>query len=893
MAEKIVGIVPHKTNDLFLNELATVIFTVGGIDITTNLQPARTFNVKNSSFTPFFSLDNLPPSENLFQGVRPNGDLMLSFDKRNPKYYAKYGSLLELVRVSVENIVLKYPASINSLENIRGTVGNNVQGAGYFPFDDTMTFAASVNYFSNPFRIYFLDDLNFQYSDERINSLRNLTQNFSKYEIVVDGIAYPILDFTPARMAANDFVRLKVKGRPFDIGNSSKQFYIKPIDNEITKFYRNLEDFEAYLLNREQDYAAIFNARRETDGGVVINYKLKIQWPKLDDYNIDVITNSYDVYLNDLTMFASKYDDEEGNLLMRKLVPENVQSVTLEDANSAFPTFGKINKLLIVYGREIDEINKHIENIKFFNNVTYNKRDNIPEYLIPMFARNLGWDVDVPESIDKDLWRYLIINSWWIWKSKGARKAIEFIFDFLSIPREIVDFNEYVIRARRPIDVEQLEFFYSLLDGEFDIDTLPIDEQGYPQYPSQANDDFFQIAGNSDNGLTYFYKWLNLLPTDFTGGTVNFTGENTFFETLFEQEFDGTGNTLNYSVVDDNLVFNSCYNSSGNTINDPYPEVILDICGCPLPISDKSFEVCIEPVNLSGCTPIILDIYYDCIDETSADLSINLYGGVPPYSVSGFTGTFVTDTFFTGDTTTGVTYQLQAFDSQGCSSDVYTFEIDCQDPCLGTNIAVDLNYTCLLDEFGQNTGQAVVSLNVSGGTQPYNIVGVQDGDIVNHSEVIQVNVIDAEGCESGLVGELVDCEPPAPVACDDISLNATLETTNTEPQFNTAKVNVTYDLFGLPSGLFVDTVTMTSIGAGGDDSYVVGTPVVTTFTTPSGADTISLDFNPTTIQDSISIQVDLHVLLSNGCEYTDNYTMTVDPRQLGNADFYDAILNSI
>lgn len=890
MAEKIVGIVPHKTNDLFLNLLATVVFTVGGVDITTNLQPKKDFDSKEPSFTPLVDLESLPPTDMLFSGVKPNGDLVLSYDRRNPKYYAKYGSLLELVRVSIETIILKFPAAIHSVTSVGGIIGNNVMGVGYFPFDDTSTFALNVSYFSNPFNIYYLDDLNFKYPDERTNPIRNLTQNYLKYELIVDGIGYPILEYTPSKKTSNDFITLKVEGKPFDVGNNSKEFYLNPIDVEVESFYRNLDDLESYLLNRDEDYSAIFNDTLVGDGNVIIKSKIKFTFPKLDVYNLDIVTSTYEVYLNDLIRYASKFDDEEGNLLMRKLVPANVQSVTLEDVNAIFPTFGKINKVLIIYGREIDEINKHIENIKFFNTVTYNKRDNIPEYLIPIFANNLGWDVDVPENIDKDLWRYLIVNSWWIWKAKGSRKAIEFIFDFLAIPREIIDFNEYVIRARRPVDVQQLEFFYSLFGGEFDLSTLPIDEDGYPLYPAETDDDYFQIAGVVDRGLTYFSKYLNLLPTDFTGTSVNFSGENIIFDNLFEQDFDGTGNTLDYNVVDDNLTVNQCYANTGDTILDPYPEVILDICGCPLPISDKSLEVCIEPIDLSGCTPIILDVYYDCVSETEADLFIKVYGGTSPYTISGLGGDIITDGFVSGETISPNTYNIMATDKNGCVSDITEFVVDCQDPCLGTFIDVDIDYSCILDEFSQNTGQAIVSLTISGGVPPYNVIGVQDGETVNDDEIISVEVIDSQGCSSGVLGDVVDCEVPATVDCDPINLNNTLETTNSEIQDNTAKVNVTYDLIGLPTGLFIDTVTLTTQGSGGDDSYVVGTPVVTVFTTSSGADTISLNFNPTIIQDSITLDIDIDVLLSNGCNYTDNYSMTVDPRQLGNTDSYDTIL---
>lgn len=882
---KIVGIIPHKTNNLELNNLATKIFTVGGVDITTNLQPKSTFVNIIPTLSTTYDLDSLPPSNVLFLNKTKSGNVKLNYNKNNPKYYAKYGSLLELLRVSIETIILKFPASINSKTSVLNRVGTNIINCGYYPLDDTTIFSANVSYFSNPFDIYFLNNLNFKYSDDRINPIRNLTQNYLKYELVVDGVSYPILAFTSSTLSSNDFVTIQVSGKPFDIGNNSKEFYIKPIESEFIDFYKNLEDFESHLLNPLTDYSAKFETKKAVNGGLILDYTIKFQFPKLDLYNLDIKTSKYETYLNDITEFATEFDENEGNWLMRHLVPENIQSVTLEDVNTDDNVAGKMNKLLIVYGRELDEINRYIQNIRFFNTVTYNRKDNRPDDLLVSFANHLGWDTFNENIFDYEKWRLLILNSWWIWKSKGTRKAIEFLLKFSGIPNEIVDFNEYILRAKKPIDVKQLEFYYSLFSDNFDLSTLPIDAEGYPKYSPNTPNDYFQMNGNNDRGMAYFYKYYNLLPSTFTGTTVNYTGSTTSLKTIFEQDFN-SGNTLGYIISDTNSMPNDCYDNSGTTILDPYPTAILDECGCPLPISDKSLEICVNPKDLSsGCTKIILDIFYDCISASGATLYINSYGGTPPITLSGATnGQFVIS---------GETINVIATDSKGCVSDEYSVYINCVDPCLGTFIEVDLDYDCILNEFGQNTGEAVISLSYSGGEPPYQIIGVQSGDTVNHGEIVTVQIIDANGCTSDLVGLTIDCPPPNVVECIDITLNATLETTNVELANQKAKVNVTYDLIGIPTGTFVDSVTMTTVGFGVDNSYVVGSPVVTTFSTINGVDTIQLDYTPNAIEESITLTISIDVLLTNGCEYNATYNLTVNPLKLGNADFYDTVLNPI
>lgn len=882
MVEKVTGIIPHKSNDLQLNNQATKIFTVGGIDITTNLTSSPKISGTTTSLSKFFDLDNLPATKYKPPTRDPQGGLKVSFDKADPTYFAKYGSLLELVRVSIENIILKFPASIRSSPSLGDTIGYNITNSQYIPLGGTTTFVARTNFFSNPFDIYYGDNLQFEFNDDRVTPLRNLTLQSDKYTLVVDGISYEILEFTPESSTSTGFITLKVKGNPFEGGANSKEFYITPKEKEVNSFYEDLDEFEAYLLNKDNNYAAIFYDKKEKDGGIIINYKLKLQFPKLDDYNIDVTTSKYTVYLNDLKTFAERFDDSRGNLLMRKLVPENVQSITLENNDSLNPTYGQINKLLIIYGRHLDDLNRYLKGAKFFNNVTYDKKNNIPDGLIKNFASSIGWDVKSTDELDIEAWRQLILNSWYIFSSKGTRKSIDFILKFMGVPSEIVEFNEYIIRAKTPINVDQLEHFYENFRGDFDIRSLPIDNQGFPTYPQNTLQDYFQMDGNVDRGMRYFQKWLNLFPESFTGSSVTTTGNTTSIEVLYDNNFN-SGQTIGYKLVKPDGTPNECYTSSGQTVEDPHTEEILDVCGCPLPIEDNTLRVDTHLGDLySGCTPIILDVWYDCIDGETATLNLRALGGTPPYTFTGATDGQIVNT--------GDTIQVYATDSNGCTSDTIETTIECVDPCLSASFDIDLSYECVTDEFGRNTGDATIILNVSGGTPPYTYLGVQSGDTVSDGQIVTTRITDASGCTSEVVGLTIDCPPHSAVSCDPIQLLSTLETTDSELADKTAKVNVTYDLQQIPQNLFVDNINLSVIGVGGDDVYVVGSPTSQDFTTRNGADTISLDFNPNEIPVSITLEITFTAEFTDGCTYTDTYQLTVNPRLLGNVDEHDNIL---
>ena len=881
MAEKYVGIDPHKTNDLVLNETASIIYTVGGVDITTNLTPSigrSYFPPKFSNFVTLESVGEISKKNSVFN---PNNSLNLSIDKRNARYFAKYGSLLELVRVSIENIILTYPAAIYSKNNLLGINGTNIINVGYNFVDDITTFSANTSYFSNPFEIYYQNKVNFTFTDERIPALRNLSKNFNKYEVIIDGVAYPILEFTPSERSSNDLVKIKISGNPLDFGNSSKEFYIKPIESEIVKFFDSLEEFESNLLNRDSDYDALFNSKREVDGGLILEYVLSLKFPKADNYNLDISGRNYEIYFNELLEYASKFDEKEGNILMRKFVPDSVQSVTLEDINSSFPTYGEINQLLIVYGRSFDKLNLYTEGVRYLNTVTYSGYDSVPNALLSGYVKTLGWDLESNPPIPNELLKLLALNSSWVFKSKGTRNAVEYILNFFGIPRNIVDFNEYVIRAKKPVDVQKLEFYYSLLspDADFDITTLPIDENGYPKFLQNNEQDYFQRYGELDRGTSYFYKYVNLFPTNFTGSTVTYNEEINNYKVLFEQDFDGTGSTLSYSVVNENLFSGECFEFSGETITDPLPEIFLDECGCPLPISDNVVKICVMPTIFTGCTDIILDLWYQCSPTgDTAELNIDVYGGTPPYEIFGATDGQIVPT--------GETYSIYAVDSNGCSSDVYEIYIDCPDPCLDNDLDIDLSYTCYLDEFGRNDGTAMLSLSFVG----TNITGVNDGDAVVHGDTVTVTVTNEIGCT--LTKSIyIYCPLPVINPCtEDISITASLETTSVSLEECTGKVNVVYDLDPVPFGYIIDEVILTVI-VNGDltNTFIGGSPVVTTFNSLTGVRTIDLNFALlctafTSIPSNIPLIITVRAIFVDGCEYEQQFNLEVNPRQLGDYD---------
>ena len=63
----------------------------------------------------------------------------------------------------------------------------------------------------------------------------------------------------------------------------------------------------------------------------------------------------------------------------------------IEQDLSEFDTRG-IGAMTRIYGRQFDDIKRYIDNIKSTNSVTYDEKNNIPDYFLSDTVENFGWE---------------------------------------------------------------------------------------------------------------------------------------------------------------------------------------------------------------------------------------------------------------------------------------------------------------------------------------------------------------------------------------------------------------------------------------------------------------------------------------------------------------------
>jgi hypothetical protein len=649
----------------FVSGGGSALFTSANFNITTNHlgKPNKIFT--SNKFSNFICLEDLKTdSDTLTIIIDNNINPKLKLDRTNLCNYAFFGSLSEFIRVSLEDIILKWPASlyVTPITNNSFETGTTVDNYSYNTLLQTATFDVSTNRINNKYNIRYLSGGSTTTESE--SPLRDLSTSFLNYVISTDDGDFNVLGFTGATSVTDDTIYFKVEGDPFSASTATTvSYHIKPNVESVEAFFTQASDFQNHLLNRmvTPKYKATFRFPIRSDIGVVIYQDKDLTWPVTDGYNIDFDTSDYILYVGELIDIANNFDENKTNLIVRQLVSESISDFDTMpkcDGDIIESAGQKMNKTLKIYGREFDEIKRYIDGIKFANTVTYDGKDNMPDSLLKYLAKSLGWDMIssvlendllqtyltpadptysghsrglTPYEAEIELWRRIILNSPWIWKSKGTRKVIEFFLSFIGTPKDLISFNEYVYKANAPLDVELVKDVIAELGLDDTIlDTLNFDSDGYPRFFRNDANMYFQkgglwyrqtggsgstvdiLTGNNphvgpyDGGKEYIDQLRCVIP-DFQPVTVSRQVINTDDINIFTNYNSGlvndTSDELSIEALNlDGVPISDCYEITSQIIEDPFPSNEITDCGCETGEGDEAIRVSITKIPPSTAT---------------------------------------------------------------------------------------------------------------------------------------------------------------------------------------------------------------------------------------------------------------------------------------------------
>ena len=567
--------------------------TQGNFEFTESVTEKRNRNFITGTFSEPINLDSLG-IESINQSkliVENNFKVYPNFDLTQITTFTLYGSMVKRMLAAVTTIISYFPAAIEStFLGLNYTTGETASNIVYNSDSNETSFELDILRIRNPFDIDFTVNAqrNLELREVKVSELRNLTNQYSKYFLEINNSTFQLKGIVPTTTTSYGTLKIYVDGNPFS-GQTSvyDNLIIRPNDFEVNKvFNEEFDEVEKFLLTKDISpiYTAVFNIPTESNDGTYYVSKKLLTWPLYGSWNLDILTGAFTNYLNELNSVSDSFDGYRTNLISRFLTT---------GALKEFDTVGqKMEKILQIYGRSFDETKKFISALSYMTSVNYNVRNDIPSQLLKNLAQTLGWSDNIspitndnflssvfgdktaeksvflgtsvsktPDELNYQYYRNLLLNSAYLFKSKGTRKSIEILLKMIGAPEALVDFNEYVYLADQRININEFDNQYAQISGGTYLkflpvlepgniytiygvqytgftsksviedanmlkDDYPLDEEGNPQTPFNSDDYFYQI------GSGWFEKTpQHRSPERITYTSNVFTGQNPSYQT--------------------------------------------------------------------------------------------------------------------------------------------------------------------------------------------------------------------------------------------------------------------------------------------------------------------------------------------------------------------------
>jgi len=463
------------------------------------------------------SLENLGISDSIDikNSISKELDIYPNYDITQVMSFVMYGSLSKRILVSINNIINNFPASIdvNFYDNnlVTGYTATNIS---YDSVLDETTFDIDVSRIYNPFNIEFSLNarINLLAREIKVSEYRDLTQYYSDYVLSINGVSYPLIILNPSESITEGTLTITVSGSPFGISssNSSTSYIIRPSDflyNLVLK--SNFDELEQYMLNTLSTpiYTMMLQVPQENDNGQFTLVNTNLTFPLDGVWNIDIYSNNFTTYLNDLENISNYFDNARTNLISRFFVSDSLKE---------FDTFDRrIESMLQIYGRSFDEVKKFIDSLAYMNSVNYTPKNDIPSQLLLNLGQTLGWQENfqfltdeslldsifgnnsdfkypaynrsqTPLELNYSFYRNLVINSFYLFKSKGTRRSIEFILRLFGAPDALIEFNEHIYLADQKINLTKFNTELTKIQTGSYIDIDPILSTNTYQFQSKT-----------------------------------------------------------------------------------------------------------------------------------------------------------------------------------------------------------------------------------------------------------------------------------------------------------------------------------------------------------------------------------------------------------------------
>ena len=381
---------------------------------------------KSTSASTIWTLENV-------SGMTSNNDdsndvkIVLKQDYYDFCDFAYYGSLSELFRASVTDILDRFPGELYcTSNNIYYTTYETINQE---TIEDSVILGGENLYnLDNPFGI---DIYSLSKHGEDANPLKFFAdEGYKNYQIIkkdgslIDIKTWDVEEPSDNTCKGNRICRVvlnkKVLNEKIDIsvyiGDDDKIFYmcdkllegmhIRPKEEFISEFYNKCDNFQKLIMNRKSTplYKAVFSVLKENEYGFYRDFETFVFPTTFGGYNIIANDYGFSDYTKRLADIGEFYDNRVSDNIYRSMTHEAIKNFdwtyTKEytQGDEEEYVFGgqKIQKALRVIGREFDEIKSYIDNIKNIRKLSYDERSNMPDYFLKYSLDSDGWDIKLP-----------------------------------------------------------------------------------------------------------------------------------------------------------------------------------------------------------------------------------------------------------------------------------------------------------------------------------------------------------------------------------------------------------------------------------------------------------------------------------------------------------------
>jgi hypothetical protein len=490
------------------------VFTHGAFrierDFSDNFISADTTSLRFDGYESLSSMNMSGVTESDTTFVHANE---LNLTDRELTSYVYFGSLKMEVGVAMNNIIDNWPYAV--LANNFSQNGQNGTGITAYSYTALTAGQSGIGSQVSVFRIPYTAITNMggiiltSGSTRQGRSLLMDTQDFV-VQLSGGSSQHAIVNYS---FSAGLYLEFTVMGYLFSSSTtaSTTNIYIRPNDKVIANFKESLSPLEYQILYRGTWLMP--NPYYDDGSTIPVTYT----WPmEVDGFNPDIFGDAFDEYQNDLIDFSDRMDREKTDVLIRSVVPENY--LELDSEQSVY------RNIVQAYAHQFDIIKRYIDGLAFGHTVSYNGENNVPDKFLHKLTQLLGLqlprgfnELDLFNYLSGDededgnslgyynlqVWRRILVNIIWLFKKKGTRDALMFIFRLIGAPDCLIRLNEFVYDIERTVDASVI---YDEFSGATILSTQKINADGFVEYDASVFK--FQEGGKGrGDGRKYIDQW--------------------------------------------------------------------------------------------------------------------------------------------------------------------------------------------------------------------------------------------------------------------------------------------------------------------------------------------------------------------------------------------------